>query len=810
MSCEDGTLGYWPSPDDVIASDPATNSGPSLISPPTGWPKCFSTNAKLKALMGKKALAGKRCRLTGAPSEDDLSKVSTLPLSPEDSFGNAEAVQRALGWEVVKGFAVYEIGGSNGGSFVGHKRWWNQKETGDGKNVWFDPTPRPDGVTFMVLLESSVATKTSERMSPSVRALARERLMLGGFTATALAGVEGREGVGSPPRMLSATAKQPAAKQPAASPSIPTPGPAPAAAEPAAKPTAAAAAPAAAAEAAKATKAAAAPAAKKKGGLDRWNDKWDALSDGEDGEDGPSKQPSKPASRTAEGQAETAAPETAERAIDVSEPAAARPGSAAKTPPPIASGHMPGGQRVVVNLTIEELQAAVDDLLTLRNLPGAMLVPRRMRGDGTIVDICAGWLDPATLPKSDEAVVRKIMRVVRRHSREALLEAIRLYLAPKGTYEEATKATATDWTVCKEIYAASEFLAAKVPREALDRLSDPTHLPSREEWKQTFGLERLRRPTRWRDYNFELGSDYAAQVARLVKAAGGRIDRLSTRQVLQAAAPMTKATADGWGSPAAWFCQGCVHFSDVLTVEYVRALAEYLARRAAEVKAQQGKAPTIVEIGAGNGRLSHFLNATGLFKKGTLIATDPTPLGSKGTPESLQFPVMASDDRSILQALDRHGSPCILVSNYMTFGTDQTPLWRSSCVAEYVLIGELGRRPRAPSSADAARASHLVSNEQYNSMMGNFCYSLNMEEYEVDGYERVLLEEVSREMIHIADLERGDEEWGGEAADDEKAGFEAVAAAVAFRQVRKGSVSLREQTSGFMGTVSTSTGRRSS
>ena len=63
----DGTVGYWPELSDVVASDPARNSADKLLSPPGGWPKPFTDNATLKALLGKKGLSGKRCRLTGMP-----------------------------------------------------------------------------------------------------------------------------------------------------------------------------------------------------------------------------------------------------------------------------------------------------------------------------------------------------------------------------------------------------------------------------------------------------------------------------------------------------------------------------------------------------------------------------------------------------------------------------------------------------------------------------------------------------------------------------------------------------------------------
>ena len=179
-TASNGALGYWPEPSDVVSSDPAKNSSSKgLVSPPSGWPKCFSENATLKALLGKKGLGGKRCRLTGSPSAADKAEFAGVTISSEDPFGNAEACQQSCGWTVVKGFAVYQLEGED--TFVGHKRWWCQKESG----VWVDPTPRPDGVVEMVLLESSLSTKAQTKMSDGVRAAAEERLGLGGLAASA-------------------------------------------------------------------------------------------------------------------------------------------------------------------------------------------------------------------------------------------------------------------------------------------------------------------------------------------------------------------------------------------------------------------------------------------------------------------------------------------------------------------------------------------------------------------------------------------------------------------------------------------------
>jgi hypothetical protein len=128
--------------------------------------------------LGKKQLAGKRCRLTAGPSKEDLSKVSAaVSIDVENSFANAEAVQQACGWEVIKGYAVYELEDALG-TFVAHKRWWNQKPTG----VWVDVTPRvASATTELVLLESALGAKTPIKMSDAVREGAKARLAMGGF-----------------------------------------------------------------------------------------------------------------------------------------------------------------------------------------------------------------------------------------------------------------------------------------------------------------------------------------------------------------------------------------------------------------------------------------------------------------------------------------------------------------------------------------------------------------------------------------------------------------------------------------------------
>ena len=157
---------YFGAPDDVVASDPSRASrGPPFVSPPRGWPGCFSSNKALKSFLGgKQQLGGKRVRLTEEPSASDLAAVAEVDLmlvdelQPDDPFGNAERVRDALGWEVRKGFAVLELEAAPGEAWVAHRRWWNAAPEASGEK-WVDFTPRPAGLETLVLVESARGDK---------------------------------------------------------------------------------------------------------------------------------------------------------------------------------------------------------------------------------------------------------------------------------------------------------------------------------------------------------------------------------------------------------------------------------------------------------------------------------------------------------------------------------------------------------------------------------------------------------------------------------------------------------------------------
>jgi hypothetical protein len=103
---------------------------------------------------------------------------------------------------------------------------------------------------------------------------------------------------------------------------------------------------------------------------------------------------------------------------------------------------------------------------------------------------------------------------------------------------------------------------------------------------------------------------------------------------------------------------------EVLNSEFVAALADYLVKRAIIIKGQQNPA-TILEVGAGRGRLSHFL-ALGIGRTANnsiIIATDSGEYGIKP-----MHPVEKLDVKAGLAQYN----PDIIIASWMPNGVDWT------------------------------------------------------------------------------------------------------------------------------------------
>ena len=122
---------------------------PGLLSPPRGWPSCFTQPAMKAFISGE--LGGRKVRLSELPPSETQELVAGLPLSPTDPQGNALKVREAFGYDMLGGFALYEKEVSDGAAdpYIGKAHWWNVSA----KGLWLDFTPR--AYTELVLVESS-------------------------------------------------------------------------------------------------------------------------------------------------------------------------------------------------------------------------------------------------------------------------------------------------------------------------------------------------------------------------------------------------------------------------------------------------------------------------------------------------------------------------------------------------------------------------------------------------------------------------------------------------------------------------------
>jgi hypothetical protein len=131
------------------------------------------------------------------------------------------------------------------------------------------------------------------------------------------------------------------------------------------------------------------------------------------------------------------------------------------------------------------------------------------------------------------------------------------------------------------------------------------------------------------------------------------------------------------------FCfnkENCVY--EVLNKEFIESLGNYIFRRVNELGATKDEPLTIIEIGAGNGRLTHFLKAQleqVVPGKVTMIATDSVKWGIK-----TDFPVEKLDHQV---AIEKY-RPKIVICSWMTQEKDLSADFRlAKNVEEYILIG---------------------------------------------------------------------------------------------------------------------------
>ena len=115
-------------------------------------------------------MRSRRCRLVQAAIPDQVADpLAKVELDPSDSFANARRVKQQLGWDIVKGFAIFEFAGTPH-KFVAHQRWWNNTPF----ESWVDVTREKPAAACeggVVYAESDLAANHA----PSAETLAAEK-----------------------------------------------------------------------------------------------------------------------------------------------------------------------------------------------------------------------------------------------------------------------------------------------------------------------------------------------------------------------------------------------------------------------------------------------------------------------------------------------------------------------------------------------------------------------------------------------------------------------------------------------------------
>ena len=166
---------------------------------------------------------------------------------------------------------------------------------------------------------------------------------------------------------------------------------------------------------------------------------------------------------------------------------------------------------------------------------------------------------------------------------------------------------------------------------------------------------------------------------------------------------------------------------EFLNEEFLNAFSDYLSQRAKELGASEEAPITVLEVGAGNGRLTYFLQKKleeRLPGQVKVVASDSGKWGIKTA-----FPVDVIEHK---EALKKY-KPKIVVFSWMPYGEDYTADMRAeTSVEEYLLIGE----------TDGGCCGNEW--ETWGSSYGN---DEEVPPYKADGFMRSDLEDLSSQQI---------------------------------------------------------------
>lgn len=208
------------------------------------------------------------------------------------------------------------------------------------------------------------------------------------------------------------------------------------------------------------------------------------------------------------------------------------------------------------------------------------------------------------------------------------------------------------------------------------------------------------------------------------------------------------------------FCNDPEHtIYEFVNAEFVQAFGTYLASRAEDMGATEERPVRILEIGAGDGKLTHFLQQQLDQASPGLVQVVATDSGEWDLPTA--YPVEKMDHKTALQKFQ----PDIVFISWMPVDVDLTDDIRECpSVAEYLLIGEAeggccGDRwltwgvgwDLRPGEWDFQDDEGRQDTEAYNEAMEKWEEEYGTTPFEKDGFIRGDLAEISETQICRSD-----------------------------------------------------------
>ena len=177
--------------------------------------------------------------------------------------------------------------------------------------------------------------------------------------------------------------------------------------------------------------------------------------------------------------------------------------------------------------------------------------------------------------------------------------------------------------------------------------------------------------------------------------------------------------------------QGALGY-EILTAEFIQALANHLGQRLADIPQGNQGTIKILEVGAGNGRLSHFLGAELNKKFPGKFEIVATSYPDEKYKFRLIFP---SEQKDYRDALRKH-KPAVVLCSWMPMDDDWSADFRNtSSVQEYILIG--------PTSGACGKKWETFGGVSSSSQVGK------IPPFAQEGFEYKPLAEVAKTQIQL-------------------------------------------------------------